>query len=248
MTSPLSATVLPSALTALATIAFLVLERVQPGRELPHVPGWYGRCLLVNLVQLLITVGTVSLWPIVFGGRSFLHLSNEASPLLQGFCAWLWGTFVFYWWHRLRHANGWWLLFHQLHHSPPRIETLTSFYKHPIEILADSFLSAVIIYPVLGCSIAGALWYNLFAAAGEYFYHSNVRTPRWLRFLIQTPELHSIHHQTDVHRYNFGDLPLWDRLFGTYKEATGFADRCGFPRDSERHLVMMLAFRNAFGG
>ena len=75
------------------------------------------------------------------------------------------------------------------------------------------------IYLFLGCSVEAAAWYNLFAATGEYFYHANLKTPRWLRYIIQTPELHSIHHQLDVHRYNFSDLPIWDRLFGTYKPA-----------------------------
>lgn len=248
MTWSLSATALPSTVTALVTVAFLVLERMRPGRGLPRVTGWYGRALLINFAQLFITLGTVHLWPKLFGARSSLHLSDGVSPLLQGLYAWFLGTFAFYWWHRLRHAEGWWLVFHQVHHSPSRIETLTSFYKHPLEILADSLLSALILYPLLGCSIAGALWYNCFAATGEYFYHSNLRTPRWLRYLIQTPELHSVHHELDVHRYNFGDLPLWDRLFGTYRDATEFVDRCGFPQDSERNLIMMLAFRNAFGG
>jgi hypothetical protein len=36
---------------------------------------------------------------------------------------------------------------------------------------------------------------NFFAAAGERFYHSNIRTPRWVEYFIQTPELHSIHRQ-----------------------------------------------------
>jgi len=39
MTSSLSATALPSSITALVTVAFLVLERMRPGRELPHVIG-----------------------------------------------------------------------------------------------------------------------------------------------------------------------------------------------------------------
>ena len=56
----------------------------------------------------------------------------------------LFGTFVFYWWHRVRHLPGFWVVFHQVHHSPARIEALTAFYKHPVEILTDSALAAVI--------------------------------------------------------------------------------------------------------
>lgn len=58
--------------------------------------------------------------------------------------------------------------------------------KHPVEILADAILSALILYPLLGSSLLGAFWYNFFAGTGEYFYHANVRTPPWLRYFIQT--------------------------------------------------------------
>ena len=169
-------------------------------------------------------------------------------PVADGFIGWFVGTFFFYWWHRVRHLDGFWHLFHQVHHSPSRIEALTSFYKHPLEILADSALAAAVLYALLGVSLEGALWFNFFAATGEFFYHSNVKTPRWLRYVIQTPELHSIHHQLNVHKYNFADLPIWDRLFGTYKDAEAFAKRCGFPGEAERKLGRMLIFKDVYNG
>lgn len=236
----------PTQLVVIATILFLVLECVFPGRDLPKAPGWYGRALLMNLAQLAIILATARLWIDLFGGLSLFHLSNWNAPLLEGFVGWFIGTFFFYWWHRLRHLKGFWLVFHQIHHSPSRIEMATSFYKHPLEILSDAILSALVLYPLLGCSMMGAFWYNFFAATGEYFYHANIPTPAWLRFLIQTPELHSIHHQFDVHRFNFSDIPLWDRLFGTYKDTTTFVDRCGFPKGAEERLGAMLAFKDVY--
>ena len=246
VSTSLSAVSLPTLLMGVSTIAFLVLERVRPGRELPHSRGWYLRAVLINLAQLGITLATARLWIKIFGVHSVLHLSHWGSPLAQGLVAWFIGTFVFYWWHRLRHANGWWLAFHQIHHSPSRIEIMTSFYKHPIEILCDAALSAIVLYPLMGCSLPGAFWYNFFAGTGEYFYHANVKTPSWLRHLIQTPELHSIHHQLDVHQFNYSDLPIWDRLFGTYKDATAFVERCGFPEGAEARLGEMLAFKDVY--
>ena len=237
---------LPSILVIAATVAFLVLERLFPGRPVPRVKGWYLRVRLVNGAQLLITLATARLWIELLGEFSLLHLAQWNVPLAEGFVGWFVGTFFFYWWHVIRHRKGWWLAFHQIHHSPSRIETLTSFYKHPIEILSDALLSAVVLYPLLGCSMMGAFWYNFFAATGEYFYHANVRTPKWLRYFIQTPELHSIHHQYNVHKDNFADLPLWDRMFGTYKDTTVFADRCGFPTGAEEKLIEMLAFKDVY--
>ncbi|MFO0761478.1 MAG: sterol desaturase family protein [Byssovorax sp.] len=232
--------------TVASTLFFLVLERVRPGRPLPRVSGWYARALAINLCQLVITLGLNRVYNRHLSGDSLLALHRLHMPALEGFLAWLMGTFFFYWWHRIRHYKGFWFVFHQLHHSPARIEVATSFYKHPVEIFSDSVIAACVLYPIAGVSLDGAFWNNFFAATAEYFYHANFRSPRWLKYFIQTPELHAVHHELDVHRYNFADLPLWDRLFGTYKDADDFAPACGFPRDNERFVKDMLLFRDVY--
>ena len=218
-----------------------------PGRPLPHAKGWYARALLINLVQLGITLSLARIWTDIFGTKSLVDFASLEFPILEGFVGWFIGTFAFYWWHRLRHAPGFWLIFHQIHHSPSRIEVLTSFYKHPIEIFVNATLSAVILFPILGCSLQATFWYNFFAATGEYFYHANFKSPKWLRYFVQTPELHSIHHQLDVHKYNFSDIPIWDRLFGTYKDTIEFTPKCGFPARNEERLGEMLLFKDVYG-
>ena len=218
-----------------------------PGRPLPRSKGWYTRALLVNLVQLGITLSLARIWTDIFGTKSLLDFASWGFPILEGFVGWFIGTFAFYWWHRLRHAPGFWLIFHQIHHSPSRIEVLTSFYKHPIEIFVNSTLSAAILFPILGCSLQATFWYNFFAATGEYFYHANFKSPKWIRYFVQTPELHSIHHQLDVHKYNFSDIPIWDRLFGTYKDTIEFTPECGFPARNEERLGEMLLFKDVYG-
>jgi len=242
----MSTLVITTGLIAVAATVFLILERIRPGRELPNAPGWYVRALVITLFQVGITFSTNRLWTQLFGSTSLFDFEAMHMPIAEGFIGWFVGTFFFYWWHRLRHRHGWWVLFHQIHHSPARIEAITSFYKHPVEILADSALAAVVLYPLLGCSLEGAMWFNAFAATGEFFYHSNFKSPHWLKYIIQTPELHSIHHQVDVHAFNYGDLPIWDRLFGTYRDAEDFAPQCGFPRHNERHLPRMLVFQDVY--
>jgi hypothetical protein len=74
--------------------------------------------------------------------------------------------------------RGWWLFFHQIHHSPSRIELVMSFYKHPIEILSDAILSAVVLYPLLGSSLMGLFWYNFFAGTGASREVANQQTVR----------------------------------------------------------------------
>lgn len=237
---------LPTICIFISTIIFFTLERIIPGRELPNSNGWYVRVLAINGCQLFITFSTNHIWIKLFGGISLFNINSLQMPVLEGFIGWFVGTFFFYWWHRLRHQNGFWVIFHQLHHSPQRIEVLTSFYKHPIEILADSILSAIIMYVLLGSSLEGAFWFNFFAATGEYFYHSNLKSPKWLKYIIQTPELHSIHHQLNVHKYNYGDIPIWDKLFGTYKDTNTFAEKCGFPNNNERKIWKILTFKDVY--
>ncbi|MHC4857156.1 MAG: sterol desaturase family protein [Planctomycetota bacterium] len=153
--------------------------------------------VLITLPTILLISATIIFLVAerVFPGRPLPHSAGWYLRCLsiEGFIGWFIGTFVFYWWHRLRHQNRFWQVFHQIHHSASRIEVLTSFYKHPVEILVNSFLAAIILFPLLGASLMASFWYNFFAATGEYFYHANLKSPNWIRYFIQTPELHSVH-------------------------------------------------------
>jgi sterol desaturase/sphingolipid hydroxylase (fatty acid hydroxylase superfamily) len=231
-------------LAAVFAALFMMMERLAPGRELPRSPGWTARALLLNGVQLGIVVLGGHTWSEWLQGPALLHIDGLPT-FAQGFICWFVGTFVFYWWHRARHSvDILWRVFHQIHHSATRIETLTSFYKHPLEILVNSLLSTAIVFPLMGAGVAGAPWYSFFAALGEIYYHANLRTPRWTGYFIQRPEHHSIHHAAGVHDFNYGDITWWDRLFGTFKEPESFAPACGYAAGRERLFVQMLAFRD----
>src|SRR5262249_59117185 len=97
-------------------------------------------------------------------------------------------TFIYYWWHRWRHEVDFlWRWLHQVHHSPQRIEVITSFYKHPLELLANSLLSAAIVYLLVGLGPEAAAGAVLLTGLAELFYHWNVPTPYWLGFVFQPP-------------------------------------------------------------
>ena len=226
---------------------YFIAERTFPGRKLPHSSGWYTRAILLNAGQLGITLVAGFTWDKWFNGHSIMNISASLPPVAEGALAWFIGTFVFYWWHRARHeSNVLWLGLHQIHHSASRIEILTSFYKHPLEIASNSIIISFILFVLLGASTEAAIWFNIFAATGEMFYHSNLKTPHWVGYVMQRPEHHSIHHQVDVHDFNYGDITWWDRLFGTFKDTREFSEQCGFPNDNERKLLKMLAFQDVY--
>lgn len=196
---------------------FYLAERLWPAGPMPKVRAWWGRVILVNLVQLGIILLAGISWDSWLARHSLFRLSERVGDVPAAVIAYFVSTFIYYWWHRFRHESQlFWRLCHQLHHSPRRIELVTSFYKHPVEILLNSILSALIVYTLLGCSVTAAAGYTFLTAVAEFFYHWNVRTPRWIGFLVQRPESHRVHHRYRHHTQNFADLPIWDMLFGTF--------------------------------
>jgi hypothetical protein len=86
---------LTSLLIVFLAIAFMILERVAPGRALPSAPGWYARAMIVTLFQIGITLATSHAWRHLFGRISLFDLDLLQRPGLEGFIGWLVGTFFF---------------------------------------------------------------------------------------------------------------------------------------------------------
>lgn len=226
-------------------ISLMVLERIIPDQKLPHVKGWWTRVIIINVLQLGIVILGSFTWDLWLKKVSLFSLSEYSNPITGGLIGYFIVTFVFYWWHRWRHdVNFLWLTFHQLHHSPQRIETITSFYKHPAEIICNSILIGAINFLILGLSVESAAYCILFSSIGEYVYHMNIKTPYWMGFIFQRPEMHRIHHERSTHYNNFSDLPIWDMLFGTFENPKERDMKCGFKPERETKLIEMLTFKN----
>lgn len=232
-------------LLALTAALFLLIERLWPANKLPTSRGWWKRIALVNIAQVGVVILAGYTWDRWFQSYSLLHFRDHLSTFWSATICYVLSTFIYYWWHRLRHESSFfWRLCHQLHHSPRRIEVLASFYKHPVEITINSLISATLTYFLLGMTVEAAALYTVFTALAEYFYHWNIRTPRWLGPLFQRPESHRVHHQYNHHTQNYADLPVWDILFGTYNNPEHSPKNCGFDPDKEQRLGAMLAFQD----
>ncbi|MFY0580712.1 sterol desaturase family protein [Cystobacter fuscus] len=231
-------------LLGIAVVCFAI-EHLFRGWRLPRVRSWHLRVVFINLVQVGVVVLAGFTWERWLSASSLFHLSRHLSPVPGGVLAYVIATFVFYWWHRARHESDLlWRLFHQIHHSPQRLEVITSFYKHPLEMVVNSIIGGLLVYTVLGLSPAAGAVYTACTALGEFFYHTNVRTPRWVGFIFQRPEMHRIHHEYGKHRNNYGDIVWWDMLFGTYDNPPTWDAACGFDDAREQRLTDMLAFRD----
>ncbi len=216
-----------------------------PGWPLPHIKTWPIRVLLINAVQIGVVLLAGVSWELWLASWSVFNLSESVPPALDGFIAYFIATFVFYWWHRWRHEfDLLWVGFHQIHHSPRRLEVITSFYKHPGEMIVNSILGSLLVYTLLGLSLEAAAIYTFFTAIGEFFYHTNVKTPRWIGYIFQRPEMHRIHHQTGRHKNNYGDIVWWDMLFGTYENPKEWKHSCGFTPEREERLADMLVYKD----
>ena len=77
------------------------------------------------------------------------------------------------------------------------------------------------LYGIVGLGPQAGACVMLVNGVAELFYHWNVRTPRWVGYLVQRPESHCVHHQEGLHRYNYADLPVFDMMFGTFREPRG---------------------------
>lgn len=227
-------------------VLLMILERLYPDQKLPKVKGWWISVVLINLYQLALTIGASYTWEKWLQIPCLINLSLYTDPMMGGVVAYIINTWIFYWWHRARHEIYFlWLLCHQFHHSPKRIEAVTSFYKHPMEILLDSIIMSILLYPVLGLTSESSIWLSGLSAFAEFFYHMNIKTPKWIGYFIQRPESHRIHHLRN-RRYckNYADLPIWDILGGTFENPYEMNEETGFDDEAEQMRVEMLCFRD----
>jgi sterol desaturase/sphingolipid hydroxylase (fatty acid hydroxylase superfamily) len=112
---------------------------------------------------------------------------------------------------------------HRMHHADLDIDVTTGARFHPIEILLSMLIKFAAV-AALGVTPAAVVLFEVLLNATSMFNHANARIPLalepTLRWLVVTPDMHRVHHSIvrEETNSNFGfNLPLWDRLFGTYK-------------------------------
>ena len=139
-----------------------------------------------------------------------------------------------------------WLGLHQMHHSAERIDAYGAYYFSPLDMIGFTMIGSLSLVLIVGLSPQSTtlvLYVTTFLAI---FQHTNIKTPQWLGYFIQRPESHSIHHQKGVHAYNYSDLPLFDIIFGTFKNPKNFAKKTGFYPGASSRIIDMLRFKDVY--
>ncbi|MEY4239201.1 MAG: hypothetical protein RL339_1802 [Pseudomonadota bacterium] len=213
------------------------------GHELDTVPRWRFLGIISTLSYFAIITYAPLLWDSVLGQYRLIPADQ--------FPFWLQvvgGLFVYelgvYWWHRTMHSSDWlWRHTHQLHHSAERVDIWGAFWFHPLDSMCWALLGSLTLVWVMGISAEAGLIVSSIGTFPAIFQHVNIKTPQWLGYIVQRPESHSVHHQRGVHAFNYGDLPIFDILFGTFRNPKDWQDQAGFHAGSTSQLGEMLAFR-----
>jgi sterol desaturase/sphingolipid hydroxylase (fatty acid hydroxylase superfamily) len=224
--------------------ALIAWEALAPARPLPVVKGWRTGGIIAFLAYVMISTYLPLLWSEQLARFQLLDLTALGTwgGALVGVLVLEGGIYA---WHRTMHrSSALWRVFHQMHHSAERLDTFGAFWFSPFDMVGWTVLSSLALTLMVGITPEAATIVLLATTFMAVFQHANVRTPRWLGYVIQRPESHSHHHERGVHARNYSDLPLFDLVFGTFHNPHDFAPQQGFYDGASARIGEMLLFRD----
>ncbi|MCF6441251.1 sterol desaturase family protein [Pseudoalteromonas luteoviolacea] len=226
-------------------IGVFTLEVIAPASKNSCDHRWLILASSISFFQSMSAIGAGLIFTDLFNHISLLNLGST-NILTQGVLGFMLTSFVAYWWHRAMHKFDFlWRTFHQLHHSPRRIESLSAFYLHPFDSVAATLLNAMCCYLILGLNAYGTGVSLIIAAVYNIYIHADLKTPFWVGFIIQRPEMHRVHHKHMHHKQNYG-LALWDLLFGTFSNPKDYVREVGFDEVREKRIYDMLKTKDVY--
>ncbi len=244
MPTPLEILLDPISLTVLALFAGVMLwEAAAPARKLPRIPGWHVRSLLSFGVYFYLASYLPLLWDGWFAQYQLFDLTGlgVVGGTIVGLLVYEVGAWVY---HRAMHGLEPLWRIHQMHHSAERLDTFGALYFHPLDMVGWTAVSSATLVLAIGIVPQAATNIVLFLMFLAVFQHANVKTPRWLGYVIQRPESHTVHHGRGVHFKNFADLPIIDILFGSFENPEGYEHETGFYTGASARVGEMLLLRD----
>lgn len=245
MPTPIEILLDPISLIVLGLYAALMLwEAIAPGRRLPAVPHWRLRGLASFSVFFFLSTYLPLWWDQYLAEYRWFDLSG-----LGTFGGLAVGLLVYelfaYGYHRLMHSSTLlWRSLHQMHHSAERLDSYGAFWFSPLDMVGWTLVGSLSLVLVVGVTPEAATLLLLSITFLGMFQHANIRTPRWLGYLVQRPESHTVHHGRGIHRYNYADLPVLDILFGTFRNPRDYEVETGFYQGASERVLDMLLWRD----
>lgn len=222
----------------------MVWEAVFPARKLPKMKFWKLRGLTSFAVFFYLSTYFPLIWDTYLVDYQIFDLTALGT--------W-WGAFVgimiyefaLYVWHRSMHKNDrLWKVFHQMHHSAERMDSYGAFYFSPMDMIGFTFLGSLCLVVVAGFTAEASTLFILITTFLGIFQHSNIKTPAWIGYFIQRPEAHTVHHAKGIHAYNYSDIPIFDIIFGTFKNPKGYENETGFYHGASARVWDMITFKD----
>ena len=245
MINPIEILLDPISLLILAMYGLLMLwEALFPARQLPPVKFWKLKGVFSFFFFFYLSTYLPLLYAEWLPSVQLFNLTqmNVALASILGIVLYELGMYV---WHWSMHKNNWlWRIFHQMHHSAERLDTYGAFFFSPFDMIGFTLLGTLCFSFIMGLPAQAVTIFLLVSNFFSIFQHANIKTPVWLGYIIQRPESHAVHHAKGVHAYNYSDLPLFDIIFGTFKNPEKYVDETGFYQGASSKVKEMLMFKD----
>ena len=222
----------------------IIIDWAIRGKRHDSTKHWRLRATLVTIANFYLAGYVAAFWGIMLGDFHLFDLSGLGTwgGVVVGILVY---ELLHYWYHRAAHKFDWlWRAGHQMHHSAESLDAFGAYYLHPFDNFMFTSIGSLVFFPLLGVTVEAGVIAAFYLTFNAMFQHMSMRTPRWLGYIIQRPESHSIHHGRNIHRYNYANLPLWDMLFGTFRNPENFKVEQGFYKGASTRIVEMLAFQD----
>ncbi|MGB3625942.1 MAG: sterol desaturase family protein [Henriciella sp.] len=224
--------------------ALVLQDFIIPARTFPTVKAWRLKGLASAVMYFFLAGYSPFIWDAWLG--QYQLVDGTAWPVwIAGPAALLVYQLGIYTWHRTMHgSNVLWRTFHQTHHSAERVDIWGALYFHPLDVLGFAFVGSLALTLTLGVAPGAIMFAVMVSTFCGLFQHANIRTPHWLGYFITRPESHALHHERGIHCYNYGDIPIWDMLFGTFRNPKVWEGQAGLVDGGSGRYIDLLIGRD----
>ena len=197
---------------------------------------WFTNISILFLSSLLLRV----VFPAAATGVALLARlhgygllpTNRLAPSLCGVVAFIILDFAIWLEHLVFHKVPLFWRIHRVHHADTGLDLTTGLRFHPLEILVSMVWKSAVILAI-GAPAVCVLIFEIVLNGAAMFNHANLRLPgrveRLLRYVIVTPEMHSIHHSArprrNRHELRFQFFALGPAVRDLSRSTEGWAGR-----------------------